>query len=102
MSKATLVDVVREHTECTVNAAKETVDAIFDTIAKTLKKEGSMALVGFGTFKTGKRTARTGRNPQTGAEIKVKASKAPKFSAAAGLKAIVNGEAPAPKLAKAK
>jgi len=66
--------------------AKEAVDAIFDTIAKTLKKEGSMALVGFGTFKTGKRAARTGRNPQTGATIKIAASKTVRFKASKQLK----------------
>lgn len=86
MSKATLVDVVRENTECTVNAAKEAVDAIFETIAKTLKKEGSMALVGFGTFKVSKRAARTGRNPQTGATIKIAASKTVRFKASKQLK----------------
>jgi DNA-binding protein HU-beta len=86
MSKATLVDVVREHTECTVNSAKEAVDAIFETIAKTLKKEGSMALVGFGTFKVSKRAARQGRNPQTGATIKIAASKTVRFKASKQLK----------------
>ncbi len=86
MSKATLVDVVREHTECTVNAAKEAVDAIFETIAKSLKKEGDMAIVGFGTFKVGKRAARMGRNPQTGAAIKIAASKTVRFKASKQLK----------------
>ena len=60
MSKATLVDIVREQTECTVNAAKEAVDAIFETISKSLKKEGSFAIVGFGTFKVAERKARIG------------------------------------------
>jgi DNA-binding protein HU-beta len=86
MSKATLVDVVREQTDCTVNAAKEAVDALFETISKTLKKEGSMALVGFGTFKVSKRAARMGRNPQTGAPIKISASKTVRFKASKQLK----------------
>ena len=86
MSKATLVDIVREQTECTVNAAKEAVDSIFETISKTLKKEGSMALVGFGTFKVSKRAARMGRNPQTGAPIKISASKTVRFKASKQLK----------------
>jgi nucleoid DNA-binding protein len=86
MSKATLIDVVREHTECTVNAAKEAVDAMFETISKALKKEGSMAIVGFGTFKVSKRAARMGRNPQTGAAIKIAAGKTVRFKASKQLK----------------
>jgi nucleoid DNA-binding protein len=86
MSKATLVDVIREQTECTVNSAKEAVDAIFDAISKTLKKEGSMSIVGFGTFKVSKRGARTGRNPQTGAPIKIAASRTVRFKASKQLK----------------
>jgi DNA-binding protein HU-beta len=86
MSKATLIDVVREHTECTVNAAKEAVDAMFETISKALKKEGNMAIVGFGTFKVSKRAARMGRNPQTGAAIKIAAGKTVRFKASKQLK----------------
>jgi DNA-binding protein HU-beta len=86
MSKATLVDVVREHTECTVNAAKEAVDSMLTIIGKTLKKEGSMAIVGFGTFKVSKRAARMGRNPQTGAPIKIGASRTVRFKASKQLK----------------
>ena len=86
MSKATLIDIVREHTECTVNAAKEAVDAMFETISKALKKEGSMAIVGFGTFKVSKRAARMGRNPQTGAAIKIAAGKTVRFKASKQLK----------------
>jgi DNA-binding protein HU-beta len=86
MSKATLIDVVREHTECTVNAAKEAVDAMLETISKALKKEGNMAIVGFGTFKVSKRAARMGRNPQTGAAIKIAAGKTVRFKASKQLK----------------
>jgi nucleoid DNA-binding protein len=86
MSKATLVDVVREHTECTVGQAKETVDALFYAIGKTLKKEGAMPLVGFGTFKVSKRAARMGRNPRTGAAIKIAASRTVRFKASKQLK----------------
>lgn len=89
MSKATLIDIVREHTECTVNAAKEAVDAMFETISKALKKEGSMAIVGFGTFKVSKRAARMGRNPQTGAAIKIAAGKTVRFKASKQLKEAV-------------
>jgi DNA-binding protein HU-beta len=89
MSKATLIDIVREHTECTVNSAKEAVDAMFETISKALKKEGSMAIVGFGTFKVSKRAARMGRNPQTGAAIKIAAGKTVRFKASKQLKEAV-------------
>jgi DNA-binding protein HU-beta len=61
-----------------------------DTIKKALKKGDSVSLVGFGTFKVGKRAARNGRNPRTGATIKIKAAKVPKFSAGKGLKDAVN------------
>ena len=62
-----------------------------DGVRKTLKKGGTVSLVGFGTFAVGKRAARTGRNPQTGATIKIKAAKVPKFRAGKGLKDAING-----------
>jgi len=62
-----------------------------DVISDTLKKGDSLALVGFGTFSVKKRAARAGRNPATGAAIKIKASKVPSFKAGAKLKAAVNG-----------
>ena len=74
----------------TKKAAQEAVDCVFSTITKALKKKESVALVGFGTFKVGKRKARTGRNPQTGAEIKIKAKTVPKFVAGQALKDAVN------------
>ncbi|HCM92176.1 MAG TPA: HU family DNA-binding protein, partial [Lachnospiraceae bacterium] len=61
-----------------------------ETIAKTLKKGDKVQLVGFGTFEVGKRAAREGKNPQTGAKIKIPASKAPKFKAGKALKDTVN------------
>ena len=63
-----------------------------DAVFKELKKGGNVQLVGFGTFEVGKRAARTGRNPQTGAEIKFKASKTPKFKARKALKNAVNNK----------
>jgi len=74
----------------TKKAAQEAVDCVFSTITKALKKKESVALVGFGTFKVGKRKARTGRNPQTGEEIKIKAKSVPKFVAGQALKDAVN------------
>lgn len=89
MSKQTLVDVVRKHTECTVASAKEAVDAMLDAITKSLKKQGSLPIVGFGTFRVSKRAARTGRNPQTGATIKIGASKTVRFKPSKQLKSAI-------------
>lgn len=61
----------------------------FDSITKILKKKGQVGIAGFGTFKVAKRKARTGRNPQTGAEIKIAAKTVPKFSAGKALKEVV-------------
>ena len=66
------------------------MDAVTTAVKKTLKKGDSVTLVGFGTFSVGKRAARVGRNPQTGAEIKIKAAKVPKFKPGKGLKDAVN------------
>lgn len=66
--------------------AQAAVDCVFSSITKALKKGDAVTLVGFGTFKVTKRKARKGRNPQTGEEIKIKASKAPKFTAGKSLK----------------
>jgi len=71
-------------------AATRALDATVDSIKKALKKGDTVSLVGFGTFKVGKRAARNGRNPRTGATIKIKAAKVPKFSAGKGLKDAVN------------
>jgi DNA-binding protein HU-beta len=66
------------------------LDATVESIKKALKKGDTVSLVGFGTFKVGKRAARNGRNPRTGAVIKIKAAKVPKFTAGKGLKDAVN------------
>ena len=76
-----------------VNTKKEAqvaVDCVLDTSTKTLKKKGEVILVGFGTFKAGKRKARTGRNPKTGEEIKIKAQNVPKFSLGKALRDAVS------------
>ena len=65
------------------------VDAMADTIVETVAKGDDVRLIGFGTFAVSNRAARTGRNPQTGATIKIAASKAPKFTAGAQFKAAV-------------
>jgi DNA-binding protein HU-beta len=85
MNKADLINEVAKVVS-TKKEAQAAVDCVVDTITKTLKKGQPVTLVGFGTFKVIKRKARKGRNPQTGAEIKISASKAPKFVAGKALK----------------
>ena len=70
--------------------AQAAVDCILSTITKTLKKKGTVSLVGFGTFKVNKRKARTGRNPRTGEAVKIKAKNVPKFIPGKALKDAVN------------
>ncbi|MEO8332626.1 MAG: HU family DNA-binding protein [Gallionella sp.] len=90
MNKSDLVDAIAKSAELSKAAAARALDATVDTIKKALKKGDTVSLVGFGTFKVGKRAARNGRNPRTGATIKIKAAKVPKFSAGKGLKDAVN------------
>ncbi|MEO7623352.1 MAG: HU family DNA-binding protein [Gallionella sp.] len=90
MNKSDLVDAIAKSAEISKAAAARALDATVETIKKALKKGDSVSLVGFGTFKVGKRAARNGRNPRTGATIKIKAAKVPKFSAGKGLKDAVN------------
>ena len=70
--------------------AQAAVDCILSTITKTLKKKGTVSLVGFRTFKVNKRKARTGRNPRTGEAVKIKAKNIPKFMPGKALKDAVN------------
>ena len=70
---------------------KKAVDAVFDGITASLKAGGSVAVLGFGSFSVAARAARIGRNPRTGAEIKIAASRAPTFKAGKGLKDAVSG-----------
>jgi nucleoid DNA-binding protein len=89
MNKGDLVnDVVK--VVSTKKEAQAAVDCVFASITQALKKKGAVTLVGFGTFKVDKRKARTGRNPQTGEEIKIKAKTVPKFVAGKALKDAVN------------
>ncbi|MEQ8344049.1 MAG: HU family DNA-binding protein [Sneathiellaceae bacterium] len=86
MNKADMINIVREQTGSTKTAAASAIDALFDTMSKSLKKEGALSIAGFGGFKVTKRAARTGRNPQTGEKIKIKASKSVRFRPAKALK----------------
>ena len=85
MTKAELVHVVAGK-GMTKKAAAEMVDALFDTVAKSIKKEKRFSYPGFGTWTVRERKARMGRNPQTGAAIKIKASKTVGFKPSADLK----------------
>ncbi len=85
MNKGDLVNAVAKVVK-TKKDAQAAVDCVFSTITKTLKKKDAVSLVGFGTFKVVNRKARKGRNPQTGAEIKIKAKRVPKFVAGKALK----------------
>ena len=75
MNKAELIAKIAEDAGITKTQANLTVDAFVDAVTKTLKKGDKVTLVGFGTFSVSKRAARNGRNPQTGAVIKIKAKK---------------------------
>ena len=86
MNKTELVAAISDKVKMSKKDAEAFVTAFTETITKELKKGGKVSLVGFGTFEVSKRAARTGRNPQTGAEIKIAASKAPKFKAGKALK----------------
>jgi len=86
MNKSELIAEVAEKADLTKADAGRAYDALVDTISKVLKKGDSVSLIGFGTFSVKERAARTGRNPATGEEIKIKASKTPSFKAGKGFK----------------
>jgi len=93
MNKMELIEAVANALDTSKAHAGEIVDLFFSTeglLARELKKGGSINLTGFGSFEVRKRAARDGRNPQTGATIKIKASKVPAFRPGKGLKDLVN------------
>ncbi len=85
-----MIDAIAKSAGLSKASAGDALDATLAAIRVTLKKGQSVTLVGFGTFKVGKRAARTGRNPRTGEAIKIRAAKVPKFSAGKALKDAVN------------
>ena len=91
MNKTELIDVIAKDAGLSKKDAGKALDAFTGAVTKELKKKGKVALVGFGTFETSKRAARTGKNPQTGAAIKIPAATVPKFKAGKALKDVVNG-----------
>ena len=90
MQKSDLIVKIAEEAGISKAAADRALDSLLDNLSKALKKGDRVSLVGFGTFSVSKRSARMGRNPQTGEAIKIKAAKVPKFSAGKTLKDTVN------------
>jgi DNA-binding protein HU-beta len=91
MNRKELIEALATKTGSTKAGADRNIAALIDIITATRKKCDNMSRVGFGSFEVRKRAARAGRNPQTGAALKIKAAKVPAFKAGATLKAAVNG-----------
>ena len=90
MNKAELIDAVAESTALSKADAEKATNAVLDSIIDVLGKGDQVTLIGFGTFSVRERAARTGRNPQTGETIQIKASKSPGFKAGKAFKDAVN------------
>ena len=89
MNKSEIVQKIANDTGLTKSAAAAAVESLIDGITRSLKKGNTVSFVGFGTFKTASRKARTARNPQTGAAIKIPKRRVPRFTAGKALKAAV-------------
>jgi DNA-binding protein HU-beta len=90
MTKAELVDAIAKSSKLTKTDSEKALNSMMGAIINALKKGEAVRLVGFGTFEVVNRSARKGRNPQTGKEIQIKASKSPKFKAGKSFKEAVN------------
>ena len=90
MNKTDLINSIADNAELSKADAGRALEAFIKVVKKALKSGDTVAVVGFGTFSVRKRAARTGRNPQTGATLKIKASKSPGFKAGKALKDAVN------------
>lgn len=90
MNKQELIDAVASESGMSKIAAEEAVNAVFETVSKTVAAGDAVQLIGFGSFGTGERAARTGRNPQTGETIEIAAAKTVKFTAGKAFKDAVN------------
>lgn len=90
MNKSELIDAIVKEVDISKTRAGKVLDSFIATVTKTLKKNDTVTLVGFGTFSVAKRSARNGRNPRTGAVIKIKGAKVPKFKPGKALKDAVN------------
>jgi DNA-binding protein HU-beta len=92
MNRSELIDAIAEQTGATKTDTDKMLTSFIDVVTKNIKDADGVRLVGFGTFKTSKRKARTGRNPQTGEEIKIPARVAPVFKPGQDLKNAVSGK----------
>ena len=90
MNKAELIEIIAKDADLTKVSAQAALDATIAAVVKAVTKGDSVSLVGFGSFSSGKRAARTGRNPRTGAPLKIKAAKVPRFKPGKGLKDALN------------
>jgi len=90
VNKSEMIDQIAKSADVSKAAAGRALDATVAAIKTAMKKGGMVTLVGFGTFYVGKRAARSGRNPRTGASIKIKAARVPKFRAGKALKDALN------------
>jgi DNA-binding protein HU-beta len=90
VNKTELIEHIATKSDISKAAAARALTSIIDAVKKTLKKGDTVTLVGFGTFSVSKRAARTGRNPRTGAALKIKAAKVPRFKPGKGLKDALN------------
>ena len=97
MNKSELIEIVAKETELSKAAAEKVLGAVIGAVTKAVSKGDSVTLIGFGSFKSSKRAARTGRNPQTGKELKIAATTVPRFTAGATFKAAVAGKKAAKK-----
>ena len=93
MNKTELVDAIAAAADITKAQSGRALDAVLESVTETLKKGEKVTLIGFGTFETRERAARTGRNPQTGKEIQIAASTTPAFKAGKKLKDALNASA---------
>jgi len=97
VNKSELIEIVAKETELSKAAAEKVLAAVIGAVTKAVSKGDSVTLIGFGSFKSAKRAARTGRNPQTGKELKIAAKTVPRFTAGATFKAAVAGKKAAKK-----
>ena len=101
MNRAELVEILASKNDLTKAAAAAVLESFIETVQTAVKKGDAVQLVGFGTFKSARRAARTGKNPSTGAALKIPASTVPKFVPGAKFKAVVDPKAAKRKAEKA-
>ena len=90
MNKSELIKHIADKSDISQAAAGKALGSLIDAVTKTLKKGGTVSLIGFGSFSVAKRKARNGRNPSTGATMRIKAAKVPRFRPGKGLKDALN------------